>query len=548
MIELPDNKSELQDLIFSLISEKENLNSQFLSLKESNQELRKENTAIAEENKFISSKSSIIEKENKKLLLQVLELTEQLRLLRAKQFGKSSEKIKSTESNIEHQLEESEISLGINAEDKPKPKGKNKNKARRKKIPKSIPRKDIRLEAPKECESCGSTSLRLLGEDISEKLDYVPASFIVLRYIRPRCVCKECESMNQAYPASGAIDKGKAGCGLLAHIMIQKYCNHLPLYRQSEMYERESIEIPRSTMASWVGQCAGILNPLIDVLRKKIFSAAKLHGDDTPVKVLGKGAKKIKQGRIWVYVLDERPCNGKTPPAACYYYSPDRKGERPESHLKDFKGILQADAYAGYNGVYITKEHPERSVYEASCWAHVRRKFYEITVASKNAKVAYEVVAQIGKLYDVESKVRYKNPQERFKARQKESKKLVTELFDAFKNVLPKLSKKGSTTKAINYALNNEVALKRFLDDGTIEIDNNIAERALRAVAVGRKNWLFAGSDEGGETAANIYSLIETAKLNNINPWKYLKKVLSVIQDYNYQKLEDLLPWNITLD
>jgi len=545
---LPSNRAELQNIIGSLVVKNKALTAQSLYLTKENKTLSTAHFKLSEKNKIIENEKKVIENENKELMLHILQLEEQLKLLRNKQFGKSSEKVKKQITNLEHQLEEAEISLGINIENLSEERNSTKNKARRQKIPESIPREDIRVEAPQKCCECGEKTLRQIGEDVSEVLEYVPASFKVLRYIRPRMVCRKCEAMNQAYPASKGIDKGKAGFGLLAHVMVQKYCNHLPLYRQSAMYARESIIISRSTMSGWLRQCSELLGPLIEELRKTIFSSDKLHGDDTPIKVLDHSGTKTKIGRIWAYVLDGRPYCDKTPPAVCYYYSPDRKGERPESHLANFKGVLQADAYAGYNGVYITPDHPDRKVYEAGCWAHVRRKFYEITLVSDNAKVAYEAIEQIRKLYRIEAEVRGKSQAKRLKARQKYSKELVTTLFDSFKKVLGKLSQKGSTAKAINYALNNEKALKRFLDDGKIEIDNNASERALRPVAVGRKNWLFAGSDKGGETAANIYSLIETAKLNNINPWTYLKKVLSVIQDYNSQKLADLLPWNIQLE
>lgn len=546
---LPSDKAKLQNVIISLAVENEELYVQSSNLRQKQKILSEEKFKLSEKNKIIENKSIIIENENKKLVLHISQLEEQLKLLRSKQFGKSSEKVKHQIDNLEHSIEDVEISLGISAESLQEEKSNNeKNKAKRKKIPATIPREDIKVETSKHCCECGEESLRKIGEDTSEVLEYVPASFKVLRYIRPRYVCKKCEAMNQAYPVSKGIDKGKAGFGLLSHIMVQKYCNHLPLYRQSAMYERESIEISRSTMSGWLKQCCDLLNPLVEELRKTIFSANKLHGDDTPIKVLDKGGTKTKTGRIWTYVLDDRSCGKITSPAVCYYYSPDRKSERPKSHLQNFKGILQADAYAGYNDVYKTPTHPERNIYEAGCWAHVRRKFYEITLVSDNTKVAFEVIEQIRKLYKVEAEIRGQPPEERLTARQKHSKELIIALFDSFKKVLEKLSQKGATAKAIKYALNNEEALKRFLSDGKIEIDNNIAERALRSVAIGRKNWMFAGSDKGGEVAANIYSLIETAKLNNINPWKYLKKVLSVIQDYNSQKLSDLLPWNIQLE
>ena len=416
-----------------------------------------------------------------------------------------------------------------------------KKRPKRLKLPEDLAREDKIIPCDKSCPSCGGEEFRKISDDISEVLEYVPASFKVIRQIRPRCACINCDHIVQAPAPGNTIDKGKAGPGLLAHVIIQKYLNHLPLYRQSQIYEREGIEIARSTMGGWVGGCARLLEPLWEELKKSVFSASHIHGDDTPVKVLEPGSGKTKTGRIWVYLSDGRPWGDKAPPAVCYFYSPDRKGERPRVHLKDFCGTLHADAYSGYNGVY------NKGVSEAGCWAHLRRKFYEVTVASDNARVACEILEEIGKIYKIEELIRGKAPEERLEVRKEESKKLVEKLFAYMQDKVPKLPKKSMTVKAINYGLNNKDALLRFLSDGKVEIDNNAAERALRAIAVGRKNWLFAGSDSGGETAAVFYSLLETTKLNNINPWVYLRQVLATIQDYNSQKIADLLPWNIVL-
>ena len=370
----------------------------------------------------------------------------------------------------------------------------------------------------------------------------------MIKYVRPRCACKNCETIVQGEAATKGIEKGKAGFGLLANVLIQKYDDHLPLYRQSEILEREGIEIARSTMAGWVASCAILLEPIVEEIKKAIFGASEIHGDDIPIKVLERGLGKTKIGRIWNYVLDGRPHGSDVPPAVCYFYSPDRKGERPKSHLKDFKGTLHADAYSGYKHLYKSEKYPDNKIDEAACWAHTRRKFYEITLANPDATIANQVLEQIGKIYKIEEEVRGLKPEERQRRREMDSKELVEELFVNFKKVLSKLAQKGSTALAIKYALNNEIALKRFIDDGRVEIDNNAAERALRAIAIGRKNWLFAGSDNGGEAAANIYTVIETAKINGLNPELYLKKILSKIQDYNSQKIADLLPWNIISD
>ena len=490
----------------------------------------------------------------------------ELVLLRAKLYGKSSEKIKKRIDDLTQQIEEDEAALAEaipalnqeqeaelepNEEPETKPETSStidgKNKPKRKKLPSHLERSDVVLNPDPKCPSCGGEDFRKISDDISETLEYVPSSFKVMRHIRPRCACINCETIVQAYPKSGGIDKSKAGPGLLAHILVQKYCNHLPFYRQSEIYAREEIELSRSTMASWAGQCSRLLAPVIVELKKSVFSSYYIHGDDTPIKVLAPGFGKTKLGRIWAYVRDGRPCGDLTPPAVCYFYSPDRKGERPFNHLKDFTGVLHADAYSGYDKIYQqTDKNNETKVTEAACWAHTRRKFYEVTLNSDNAVIAFSSIEQIGKIYAIEQEIRGLDPGRRREERQSRSRELVDKLFAYWKKLYHELPKKSGTAQAINYAMNNEDALYRFLDDGRIEIDNNAAERAMRSIAIGRKNWLFAGSDRGGETAADIYSLIETAKMNGLNPWQYLRHVLSVIQDYNSTKIAELLPWNLT--
>ena len=515
-------------------------------------------------------------------------LEEQLALLKAKRFGKSSEKLNKQIDELEHVLEEAEsgsnlsqilkdlgIDIDLDAKDKrgeddtegnteEDEASSSKNRPRRKPLPQHLERIDETSHPDAKCPECDGKNFRKINDDISETLEYIPSSFKVIRHIRPRCVCINCETIVQAHPASKAIDKGKAGSGLLAHILVQKYCNHLPLYRQSQIYEREGIELSRSTMASWAGQCARLLQPLIDELRKTVFASPQIHGDDTPVRVLSPGLGKTKIGRIWTYVLDGRPHGDNTPPAVCYYYSPDRKGIRPQEHLKDFTGVLHADAYSGYDKIYINtkagdngeinkndKDNDASSatqITEAACWAHTRRKFYEVIVVNDKAKIALYTLEQIAAIYEIEEEIRGQSPDTRLKIRQSQSKELVEQLFINWKRFYNELPKKSQTAKAIKYAMNNQEALMRFLDNGKIEIDNNAAERAMRSIALGRKNWLFAGSDNGGETTAAVYSLIETAKLNNINPWQYLRHVLDTIQDHTAAKISELLPWNVKLE
>ena len=505
---------------------------------------------LHDKNHLLSRENVKLFRENGELLDRINILKEQLAVLKAKKFGRSSEKLDRQIDLVEKALEEQEsllgfeLKTGITLEEESREKGK----AKRKKLAAHLPREDVILEPESKCESCGGEKFRTIGEDISEVLEHIPESFKVIRYIRPRCACTTCDNIVQAYARSKVIDKGIPGPGLLAHIFVQKFCNHLPAYRQSQIYSRDGVELSRSTISSWLGQGAKLLEPLADKIREYICAANQIHGDDTPVKVLDPGKGETKTGRIWVYVKDGRPSNDSSPVAACYFYSPDRKGARPEEHLKDFTGTLHADAYSGYNKLYINDDNPNATINEAGCWAHVRRKFYDITIANDKANTAFAVIEKIGEIYQIESEVRGLDPGKRLEIRQEKSVKLVNELLAGFKKAYSQLPKKSSTAKAIAYAANNEKALKRFLDDGNIEIDNNAAERALRSVAVGRKNWLFAGSDNGGKTAAIIYTLIETAKLNGINPVKYLHKVFDVIQDYNSTKMLDLLPWNIKLE
>jgi len=471
-------------------------------------------------------------------------LKSQLALLKAKRFGKSSEKLDKQIDELERRIEEHEIA----AKPSPEADSAEKNKPKRKPLPEHLPRENVTINPDPICGECGGEDFRKISDDISETLEYNPSSFKVIRKIRPRCACVNCENIMQAEMPSAPIAKGKAEPGLLAHILIQKYANHLPLYRQSKIYEREGLELSRSTMAGWVGQCSRLLEPLIDALKADIFASDQIHGDDTPIRVLAPGLGKTKTGRIWAYVRDGRPCADETPPAVCYFYSPDRKAIRPEEHLKNFAGKLHADAYSGYNKLYKNDENPDATAVEAACWAHTRRKFYEVTVAITNAGIASDALDKIGKLYEIEKKIRGKKSEKRLAERQKYSVEIVDEFFEWLKKCRAKLPKKSQTTKAINYALNLENALRRFLDDGKIEIDNNAAERAMRPIAIGRKNWMFAGSDNGGESAAAIFSLIETAKLNGINPQKYLTAVLAKIQDHNSQNLHQLLPYNLKLE
>jgi transposase len=465
--------------------------------------------------------------------------------LRRMQFGRSSEKIGHQIEQLELQLEELEAAAAPEPVSTEAPTSttesvaEDKTPRKRKPLPSHLPRV-THTHLPKEesCTKCGG-AFRKLGEDVSELLEYVPASFKVIRHVRPRLCCPGCERVVQAPAPARPIERSFAGAGLLAHVLTAKFCDHLPLYRQSEIYAREGVELDRSTLAKWVGGASALLEPLVEALRRYVISADKLHGDDTPVPVLAPGTGKTKTGRLWTYVRDDRPSGSTEPPAVWFAYSPDRRGEHPQHHLKNFKGVLQADAYAGFNKLY-----EDGTIRQAPCLAHIRRKFYDL-VEAQRSPIATEAVRRIGELYAIEREIRGRSPDLRRQARQARARPLLDSLRNWMLQSLASLSRKSDVAAAIRYALTLWDALARYVDDGTIEIDNSAAERSLRVVALGRKNYLFAGSDRGGERAAAIYALIGSATLNGLDPEAYLRHVLNHIAEHPISRIEELLPWHL---
>jgi transposase len=409
-------------------------------------------------------------------------------------------------------------------------------------FPAHLPREIVTHEpASCTCAECGA-AMRKLGEDISEMLDFVPGYMRVLRHIRPKLSCPKCSQVVQAPAPSRPIERGIPTASLLAHVVVSKYADHTPLYRQCAIFRRAGVELDRATLAAWTGQAARLVDPLANAIGRYVLAASKVHADDTPVPVLDPGRGKTKTGRLWTYVRDDRPSGSTDPPAVWYRYSPDRKGEHPRRHLRDFEGILQADGYAGYASMY---EHGR--VVEAACFAHARRKFYDIYVADQSPTAA-EAIRRIGLLYAIEREIRGQLPEVRRAARQVRAVPILEALYRWLGSILQQVSARSTLANAIKYSLARWTALTRYCDDGRIEIDNNSAERSIRPLVLGRRNYLFAGSDNGGESAATLYTLIGTAMLNNVEPYAYLRTVFERIADHPINHVDEFLPWRISLD
>jgi transposase len=485
----------------------------------------------------------------------------EIQKLNRDRFGPRSERSARLLDQLELQLEELEAAA---TEDELKAEaaaakattvtGFTRRRPSRKPFPEHLPRERVVIAAPPACPCCGGGRLSKLGEDVTETLEVIPRAWKVIQHVREKFSCRDCETISQAPAPFHVIPRGWAGPSLLAMILFEKFGQHQPLNRQAERYAREGVDLSLSTLADQVGACAIVLRPIFERIEAHVLAAGRLHGDDTTVPVLAKGKTDI--ARCWTYVRDDRPFAGPAPPAAVFHYSRDRRGEHPTTHLQGWSGVLQADAYSGYGELYAAQRQPA-PVLEAACWAHARRKFFVLADIAASARrkaqgkapavispIALEAVRRIDALFEIERAINGQDADQRQAVRQTLSAPLVADLKAWMIEQRAKLSRGADLAKAIDYLLKRWTAFTRFTGDGRICLTNNAAERALRGIALGRKSWLFAGSDRGGERAAFVYSLIVTAKLNDVDPQAWLADVLARIAEHPAHRIDELMPWN----
>ena len=460
-----------------------------------------------------------------------------IKQLQRARFGRRSERIDADQLALG--LEDVETDKArAEAAQKPRTKSKDR-KPRRKPLPDHLPREEVRIDVGAAACACCGGALHPIGESVSEVLDWIPAQFRVIRICRPKYGCRSCGTVSQAPAPERPIAGGLATPALLAQVLVSKYCDHTPLYRQSQIFARLGVDLDRSTLAAWVGGACWWLDALYERLCANVFASDHLFADDTPVPVLDPGRGRTKTGRLWVYARDQRSWGGPAAPAAIFVYAPDRKSERPAAHLENFSGILHVDGYAGF-----ARLRARGDVILAACWVHMRRNFYEFFEAT-NSPVAAEALRRIGELYAIEERIRGLSPTLRMAERRTFSKPLVEKLKVWFEQQLSRAPRRSRLADAIRYALTRWDGLTRFMHDGRIELDTNPVERAIRPVALGRKNHLFAGSDLGGERWATLCSLIETCKMNRVEPYAYLRDVLQrMVDGHPVNRVDELLPWN----
>jgi transposase len=473
--------------------------------------------------------------------LHIEKLRATLALMKRARFGRSSERLEQLELLIGDLEEEAAEQQARQDTRRPSQSGERRRRGRQP-LPAHLPRERVEHEATCVCPACGSKKLSRIGTDEREVLEYVPSHFKVIVHVRPKMSCRQCETITQAPVPSLPIERGRPGASLLAHVLVAKYCDHAPLYRQSAIYARAGVELERSTLADWVGQAAFLLSSLAAAITRHVRAGIALHVDDTPVPVLDPGRGKTKTGRLWVLVRDERAWGGPAPPAVSYLYSPNRKGEHARALLAGARGFLHADGYAGFNGLYEPDASGTAPLVEVACWAHSRRKLFDVH-ANTGSALAQEALERIAALFQIEAEINGRAPEERRAVRQERTLPRLAYLKDLLDRALTSISRKSGLAVAIRYSLSRWPALVRFTADGRLEMTNNSAERAIRPLALGRKNYLFAGSDSGGCRAAILYTLIQTALLNGLEPEAYLRAVLARIADHPINRIDDLLPW-----
>jgi len=484
--------------------------------------------------------------------LHIEKLKAQLAILRRARFGRSSEKLNAEIEQLElliGGLEEDQAENGARAKSDNQSKAaagsRQPKKPGRKPLPDHLPREIVVHEPAHSCPCCGGTLFSKIGDDEREVLEYVPSCFKRVVHVRPKMSCRCCETIVQAPMPSLPIERGRPGPALLAHGIVAKYCDHAPLYRQSAIYARAGVDLDRSTMADWVGYLAFLLGSLAEAIGRHCRAGPACHADDTPVPVLAPGLGKTKTGRLWVVVRDERPWGSTAPPAVFYMYSPDRKGERARKLLETCRGFLHADGYGGFEKLYERADPKtgEKLLYEVACWAHARRHLYE-AYDSTGSAAAREALERIAALFGIEEEIRGQAPETRRAIGEQKSVPLLAGLRAFLTSTLASISGKGLLAKAIRYALSRWEALCRFTSDGRLEMENNAAERAIKPSVLGRKNYLFAGSDTGGQRAAVMYTIIESAKMSGLDPEAYLTDVIARIADHPAHRIDELLPWN----
>jgi transposase len=483
--------------------------------------------------------------------LHIEKLKMQLAKLRRARFGQSSEK-------LDHDIEQLELLIGDLEEDASEGEARAKAAVAalhgrtgaperrhpvRKPLPQHLPREVVTHDPVHVCPGCGGTVFSRIGQDERDVLEYVPSSFKVIQHLRPKLSCRSCETIIQAPMPALPIERGRPGPGLITHVVVSKFCDHIPLHRQAGISLRQGVELDRSTLADWVGQALFLLAPLADAIGRHVRAGVALHADDTTVPVLSPGLGKTKTGRLWVAVRDERPWGSDMPPAAFYRYSADRKSIHVEALLGAYRGFLHADGYSGFTRFYKPMTPlGDAPLIEVACWSHARRHFYDVHHQTASP-IALEALHQIAALFAVESHIRGKPPDRRAATRRDHAQPLLERLKQFIETELLRISGKSSLAEAIRYTLSRWTALTRYVTDGRLEISNNAAERAMKPPVLGRKNYLFCGSDAGGQRAACMYTIVETCKMNGINPQAYLTDIIGRIADHSIQKIDDLLPW-----